>query len=91
MMATVMKARRALILYASMTKNTEKVAGWFQETLDQYGWDTFSVRMAANTDWACLLYTSTPATPSPKCWSACCPLRPDFSPVSSAVRGDGTE
>lgn len=54
MMATVMKARRALILYASMTKNTKKVAGWFQETLDQYGWDTFSVRMAANTDWAAL-------------------------------------
>ena len=27
-----MKQRRALILYATMTKNTEKVANWFQET-----------------------------------------------------------
>lgn len=53
-MATVMKARRALILYASMTHNTEKVANWFRETLEEYGWETFSVRMMANTDWAAL-------------------------------------
>ena len=51
-MATVMKARRALILYATMTRNTEKVATWFQETFEQYGWETFLVRIAGNTDWA---------------------------------------
>ena len=31
-----MKQRRALILYATMTKNTEKVANWFQETFEYY-------------------------------------------------------
>lgn len=51
-MATVMNPRRALILYASMTKNTEKVATWFKETFEAYGWDTTFVRIAANTKWA---------------------------------------
>lgn len=51
-MATVMKPRRALILYATMTRNTEKVASWFKETLDQYGWETYMVRIMANTNWA---------------------------------------
>ncbi len=50
-MATIMKPRRALILYATMTKNTEKVAGWFRETFEQYGWEAVSVRIAANTKW----------------------------------------
>lgn len=31
--------RRALILYATMTKNTEKVAQWFKETFEYYKWD----------------------------------------------------
>lgn len=53
-MSTVIPPRRALILYATMTKNTEKVAGWFQETFEKYGWQVVCVRIAANTDWAAL-------------------------------------
>lgn len=47
-----MKQRRVLLMYATMTKNTEKVAGWFKETFDYYGWDVTYLRIAANTDWA---------------------------------------
>ena len=47
-----MKQRRALILYATMTKNTEKVANWFKETFEVYGWDVTSYRLSAKSDWA---------------------------------------
>ena len=50
-MATVMEPRRALILYATMTKNTEKVATWFNETFNEYGWETNLIRIMPNTNW----------------------------------------
>lgn len=40
-----MKQRRALILYATMTSNTEKVAKWFQEVFDAYNWEVNLVRI----------------------------------------------
>ena len=40
-----MKQRRALILYATMTKNTEKIATWFKETFEYYNWDVTFVRL----------------------------------------------
>lgn len=42
-----MKQRRALILYATMTKNTEKIAGWFQETFEKYCWDVNLIKIEA--------------------------------------------
>jgi hypothetical protein len=39
--------RRALILYATMTKNTEKVATWFKETLEAYNWEVTFLKMLA--------------------------------------------
>lgn len=53
-MATIMKPRRALILYATMTKNTEKVATWFNETFQEYGWETKFIRIKPKMDWAAL-------------------------------------
>ena len=44
--------RRALILYATMTKNTERVANWFREQLEYYFWDVTMFRMAKSSDWA---------------------------------------
>lgn len=49
-----MKRRRALILYATMTKNTEKVANWFKETFEYYNWDVQMVRLTLKMDWAAL-------------------------------------
>lgn len=46
-----MKKRRVLILYATMTKNTEKIATWFKETFEYYNWDVTFFRMASNADW----------------------------------------
>lgn len=46
-----MKQRRALILYATMTKNTEKIALWFRETFEYYNWDVTFFKMANNADW----------------------------------------
>lgn len=51
-METIMNPRRALILYATMTKNTEKVALWFQETFQTYGWEVTLIRISPKTDWA---------------------------------------
>ena len=42
-----MKQRRALILYATMTKNTEKIATWFKETFEYYNWDVTFVKLVA--------------------------------------------
>lgn len=39
------KKRRALILYATMTKNTEQIALWFQETFATYNWDVTMYRL----------------------------------------------
>ena len=47
----IMKQRRALILYASMTKNTEKVATWFKETFEEYGWDVTFCRLLNKMNW----------------------------------------
>lgn len=46
-----MKKRRALIMYATMTKNTEKVANWFKETFERYNWDVTYIRIKNNMDW----------------------------------------
>lgn len=42
---------RALILYATMTKNTEKIATWFKETFEHYNFETTMFRLAKNADW----------------------------------------
>ena len=46
------KKRRALILYATMTKNTEKIATAFQQTFLHYGWDVTMYRLYAKSNWA---------------------------------------
>lgn len=45
------KQRRVLILYGTMTGNTEKVANWFRETFEHYGWYVKAVRIMPRTDW----------------------------------------
>lgn len=47
-----MRQRRALILYATMTRNTEKIANWFRETFEAYNWDVTFFRVAPNADYA---------------------------------------
>ena len=42
------KQRRALILYATMTKNTEKIAVSFQDTFQAYQWDVTMLRLKNN-------------------------------------------
>lgn len=49
-----MGKRRALILYATMTKNTEKVATWFKETFEEYNWDVTFLKLKMSNDWAAL-------------------------------------
>jgi hypothetical protein len=49
-----MKKRRVLLMYATMTKNTEKVAVWFRERFIHYGWDVMFLRLKMDTDWAAL-------------------------------------
>lgn len=44
--------RRALILYATMTKNTEKIAQAFAESFSYYNWEVTLFRMKASADWA---------------------------------------
>jgi len=46
--------RRALILYATMTKNTELVANWFAETFRYYNWEVNCLRLKAGLDWEAL-------------------------------------
>lgn len=46
-----MKKRRALILYASMTGNTEKIANCFKEAFEEYCWDVKMFKMTAGADW----------------------------------------
>lgn len=40
-----MKQRRALILYATMSSNTEKIARCFADVFDAYNWDVTTVRI----------------------------------------------
>lgn len=47
-----MKKRRALVLYATMTRNTEKIATWFKDTFENYNWDVTFFRIAPNSNWA---------------------------------------
>jgi len=47
-----MKKRSALILYATMTHNTEKIATWFKDTFENYNWDITFFRVAPNADWS---------------------------------------
>jgi hypothetical protein len=47
-----MKKRRALILYATMTTNTEKIATWFRETFEAYNWDVTFFRIKPGADYA---------------------------------------
>lgn len=49
-----MKCRRVLILYATMTHNTEKIAAWFKETFEEYCWEVTFVRIANNTNYAAI-------------------------------------
>lgn len=44
------KQRRALILYATMTKNTEKIATWFKETFESYQWEVTFLRLKNGMD-----------------------------------------
>lgn len=44
--------RKALILYATITKNTETVAAWFKETFEHYGMEVTMVRVLNGTRWA---------------------------------------
>lgn len=46
-----MEKKRALILYATMTRNTEKVAVWFKEAFEAYNWDVTLFKLAVNSDW----------------------------------------
>ena len=51
-MAKIMEPRKVLILYATMTRNTEKIAACFRDTFLRYGWKVTFVRIAGSTDWA---------------------------------------
>lgn len=43
---------KALILYATITNNTQKVASWFKETFEHYGMQTTMVRVTNNIKWS---------------------------------------
>ena len=46
------KQRRALILYATMTRNTEKIAEVFEQTFRHYNWDVTRFKMTLKpADW----------------------------------------
>jgi hypothetical protein len=42
---------KALILYSTITKNTEKVANWFRETFEHYCMKTTMIRVTNNINW----------------------------------------
>jgi len=42
---------KALILYASMTGNTEKIARWFKESFEHYLFDVTLFKMTPKADW----------------------------------------
>lgn len=43
--------KKALILYASITKNTEKVATWFKETFEHYGMEVTMIKVLNGKRW----------------------------------------
>jgi len=43
--------KKALILYASITKNTEKVSTWFKETFEHYGMEVTMVKVLNGKRW----------------------------------------
>lgn len=43
---------KALIIYSSITGNTAKVAGWFQETFEHYNMEVTSIRVKNKMDCA---------------------------------------
>jgi len=43
--------KKALILYATMTKNTETVATWFKETFEHYGMEVNMIRVLNGKKW----------------------------------------
>ena len=42
---------KALILYATMTGNTEKIATWFKESFKHYNFDVTMFKMVTNANW----------------------------------------
>ena len=46
--------RRALILYATMTKNTERIAKCFADTFRHYNWEVKMLHLKASLDWESL-------------------------------------
>ena len=44
--------RKALILYSTITKNTEKVANWFRGAFEHYGMDVTMIRVSNSTNWS---------------------------------------
>lgn len=48
----IMSPRRVLLMYATMTKNTEKVATWFKEVFEEYGWEVIFLRILNRMNWA---------------------------------------
>ena len=51
---------KALIIYSSITGNTAKVAGWFQETFEHYNMEVTSIRVKNKMDWD--IYECTSST-----------------------------
>jgi hypothetical protein len=47
-----MKKRRALILYATMSSNTEKIANAFSEVFDSYNWEVCTLRIRSQKELA---------------------------------------
>ena len=43
--------KKALILYASITKNTERVANWFKETFEHYGMEVTMIKVLNGKRW----------------------------------------
>ena len=43
--------KKALILYASITKNTERVATWFKETFEHYGMEVTMIKVLNGKRW----------------------------------------
>ena len=46
--------RRALILYATMTKNTERIALAMKESFEYYNWECNCFRLKKSNDWAAM-------------------------------------
>lgn len=49
--ADIEMKRKAMILYCSITGNTEKVATWYKETFEHYGMEVTMIKVTNNIDW----------------------------------------